>query len=399
MARFRFQVNSGQGLVLDGVARSASSNELASYLKQVGLGSARIEPVSDWHWAGSRADTQARLLLIRQLAFSFNNGVSLSETLHGIRLHHTSPDIAALATLLGHSLSAGAPLSASLARFPGYFPNIVCSMVKTAEMSGMLGSTLDRCAELIEEENDLRRRMVSVLVYPVCISLIFLVLLGLFALYIVPVFVDVFTSFGAEPPVALQLVAAAGGLMTQGWAMLFLAQGVLALGIWAYGWARSEAGRVKLLAWATDTPGVNSLYRDYLVTHFCLMMKEMLTVGLDIASALSTCRDEAEGELRSALDLTLVEIIHGQTLADALASHGYFPRLVCQLVAAGEESGKLSSMFGSLHHYYRQSFQHRVEMLLSLLEPVIIGTMGLLVAGFVLSIVGPMFSLFQVVGS
>lgn len=384
---------------LEGKVRARDQKQVEDFFKHMGLGQVEVEPWTGFSWRRPRGKRGEVSNLLSHLALAFRNGVSLPEVLHGVESGHYSPPVVGLAQLLGHSLEAGFSFSDSVARFPHEFPRFVRGILATSQETGQLAEALERCAEMMKKREDMFQRLRSSLTYPLFTCLTFVLVMVAFIFYIVPVFTGVFLSFGVTPPWTLRVITWLSHGLEDAWTMFFAFQGLVVVGMWAWSSLRSTAFQKRLLSIAQELPLVGSVLKDYLVTQFCILMQEMLGVGVDLRSALEMARESLPpGRIQLALGVALEEVTHGQSLAEALASGGFFPPLVVSMVAAGEESGRLVLVFKKLVVYHEQSYEYQVERFLTLIEPLMIGFMGLVVAGFVLSLVGPMFNLFQVVG-
>ncbi len=161
----------------------------------------------------------------------------------------------------------------------------------------------------------------------------------------------------------------------------------------------SSQGRERLDDLSWDLPLVGPLYRDYLTAQFSLLMEKMLTTGIDAFQALRACSGIfSSPRVKTELAVVVEKVYQGHLLSEGLATATVLTPLTAPMVAVGEQTGKLGALFRRLHDFHEDNLTRRIETLLSLLEPFLIAAMGLMVALFLINLVGPMFQLFAVVG-
>lgn len=399
MSFYRFSHDSPAGR-LEGYVEAASSEQLTHHLKGLGLTGVTIEKVPDFQKFCLRTPARSELArFLSQLSMAANSGVPLVKALEAAGTRRSGKALHGLTRYLLHGLESGQTLHSMLATLPRHFPESVVGLVKCGEQSGGLIRSLHKSAELLEQSQSLRNRLKSALLYPSFVLVVFFLVLSVFTLYLVPVFSGVFLSFGVELPATLRVTTNISQFLSQPWNIFLLAQAAVLLAIPIARWVNSDQGAMFLDQFLMEAPVLRGFYRDYQMAQLTLILAEVLTAGIDLLTCLKLARSGVtSARVRSTLDFVSEEISYGHNFHEVLKRDEWAPHLLCQMVEMGEETGRLPLVFTYLNKLYTFSFERRIELFLQLIEPVIMGFMGGLVGLFVLSFMGPIFRLLQVVG-
>jgi len=291
----------------------------------------------------------------------------------------------------------GASLADAFSAFPGYFPPMVVSMVRSGESSGSLVLIVNRLAEHYETLSRLRSRIGSALVYPLFMVIFGFGVVSFMITYIIPKIARLFENFGAVLPLPTRILIGLSEAFTGYWWLMLL---VALVG----GFALSRFLRTPAGAYLRDQvelalPGWGKLRRKIIVQRFSQTLATLLKSGVELKGAMQIATEVMENRLYvEAMDRVILDVQNrGIPLSVALRRVSYFPEDVCQMVAIGEETAALDEMLEHVSNRLSAEITATIEAVTALFEPVMILLMGLVVGFIVMSILLPMLQLNQLI--
>jgi general secretion pathway protein F len=286
----------------------------------------------------------------------------------------------------------GFRLSDAMGRQGNAFPPLYRAMVAAGEGSGSLPEILERLADLLERDQQVRGKVVTALVYPAMLAATALIVVVALMTFVVPKVVDQFDDMGQRLPLLTRGVIVISDVMRgYGWLILLL----MAVGALAFAQAmRRPAFRLRYDRWLLSLPVLGKLIRDVHAARLARTLSTMIASGLPVLEGLViTARTVHNQVLRQATEGMAASIREGGSLSAALKRAGVFPPILLYMAASGESSGRLGVMLSRAAEYLEREFNTFTAVALSLLEPVIIIVMGGVVALIVLSILLPILQI------
>lgn len=326
-------------------------------------------------------------LVTRQLA-TLVTAAPLEEALRTIAAQAEKRAVRQVLTGVHAQVLEGFRLSDAMARQGNAFPPLYRAMVAAGEGSGALPDILERLADLLERQQQVRGKLVAALVYPAALALTALAVVIALMAFVVPKVVDQFDSMGRELPTLTKVVIGLSDLMTR-WGLPMLV--LLAVGAVAFArLLRRPEFRLRFDALVLRTPLVGRLVRDMHAAQLARTLSTMLASGLPMMEGLViTARTVHNRVLRAATDTMVASIREGGSLSSAMRRAAVFPPTLLYMAGSGENSGRLAPMLERAADYLEREFNTFTTATMSLLEPVIIVAMGGVVAVIVLSILLP----------
>jgi len=344
-----------------------------------------------------RVKSQDLVIFTRQFATMIGAGLAVMECLDILAEQADDPGFKACLYKICNDVRSGTDLSAALGRHPKIFVDIYVNMIRAGEASGQLDTILTRLAGFLEASESLKRKIKSAMTYPI-ISLTMVIGISIFLLvFIIPKFESIFSTMGVELPLPTKITLATSAFMQQAWYVIVLVMGAIPVAYKLIG--RTKKGRYMLDAAFLKLPVFGDLFQKVAVSRFARTFATLLRSGVAILGALEIVSSTAgNAVLQEAVDASRESIRQGEPLAKPLADTTIFPPMVVRMIQVGERSGALEVLLEKISDFYDEQVDATVESLTSLIEPLMIGIMGLLVGGIVLSIFLPIFKMQQAVG-
>jgi len=341
---------------------------------------------------GGRVKTKQLVPFTRQLATLIDAGLPLLRSLNVLMKQQKKGPLKNVIQNLADSVERGSTFSDAMAQHPKAFDRLYVSMVKAGEIGGVLEVVLNRLAEFAEKAQAMKRKVISAMAYPaVVMTFAFGVVLGLIT-FIVPKFSEIFMDFDTElPGPTVLLINISKGVKSY---FLFIAGGIVAV-VFIYRFLK----KVPKAAFVMDKiklklPLIGVLSQKVAVARFSRTLGTLIGSGVPILQALNITKDTAGNEvLRMAIGDVHASIREGETIAEPLEKSGVFPPMLVNMINVGEETGQLDAMLLKIADTYDDEVDAAVAGLSSMLEPIMIVTMGAMVGFIVVAMFMPLFKL------
>ena len=286
----------------------------------------------------------------------------------------------------------GRRLSEAMAREPGSFPPLYRAMVSAGESSGTLAHILERLANLLERQAQVRGKVVAALAYPIVLAVVATFVVFALMIFVVPRVVEQFEDVGQELPLLTRLVIGLSEFMSAYWWALILAIAAMLLVVARA--LRDEAFRLRFDRRLLRLPLFGRLLRNLHAARMARTLSTMIASRLPLLEGLKLTTQTVHNRALRAASAEITESIRtGGSLSAALRRAAIFPPLLVYLAASGEASGKLDIMLERAAEYLEREFDGFTATALALLEPAVIVVMGGIVAVIVLSILLPILQL------
>lgn len=336
-------------------------------------------------------------LFARQLATLFKAGIPLMRSFEIMEQGSPKLRMKILINSIGNDVGAGLMLAQALRKHPASFNTLFCSMVDAGEQSGSLDIMLDKVAIHKEKMARVKKQIQKALAYPLAVMLIGVVISSCFLIGVIPKFQSLFSDFGAELPLLTQWVINLSNLLNACWPGIFFIMGITAYGLVHMHRHYPEVTQMNHRL-VLKIPIIGAVLKNASIARFARTLSITFAAGLPLTDALNAVACASGNSLYTQATYQIQkQISNGQTLQQAIQNTKLFPSLVTQLIAIGEESGTLEQMLCKIGDFYENDVDNAVEMLGSLLEPLIMTILGLLVGGLVIAMYLPILKLGTVV--
>jgi len=403
MPQFRYEVKKAPGERLTGEIEAESQRAAVARLRDMGYFPIKVEESTGddkkdtLKQALIRIKLKERNLFFRQLANLIDSGMPITRALTTLIAQTENPKLASTITRLRDAIQKGSNLAEAMERQPEVFPAMFCNLVRAGETGGMLDEVLWRIVDFGEQEEELRGTAVSALVYPV-----FLLVVGSAAIFILisfvfPKFIIIFDDFDATLPLPTRIVMGLCGFMGDfWWAVLAGVAAAIALFV---SYVKTDAGRERLDVIVLRLPVLGGVVQRYEMAKFARTFGTLIDNGVPVLTALKITSDTLSNKAIAAeVDMVRDRVVEGDSISDSLGRTEHFPPMVINMIAVGEEGGRLGDVTKRVADAYDIEVSRAVKAMAALFEPILIVAMGVIVGFLVIAMLLPMLTLSAHVG-
>ena len=286
----------------------------------------------------------------------------------------------------------GATLANAMRGYPVVFDDLTTNMIEAGETGGILDIILQRLATYVEKAVRLKAAVKSALIYPVAVVSMAMLIVGALLKWVVPIFANLFAGLGVNLPLPTRIVIGMSAFVQTFWWMFFVGGFGLFFGVKQM--RKHPRGRYYFDKMLLFIPIIGALLRKIAVGRFTRTLGTLITSGVPILEGLSiTAKTSGNAVLEEALMKVRKAIEEGRTIVDPLRECGVFPNMVTQMIGVGEATGAMDSMLQKIADFYEEEVDAATKDMLAMLEPAIIGTLGVMIGGIVISLYMPLFAM------
>ncbi len=404
MAAFDYEALDDGGRKRSGVLEGDSARQIRQQLRDKGWTPLSVEASVEKEKRAERGAWFARsisaadlALVTRQMATLIRAGLPVEEALRAVSRQSESPRISSMMLAVRAKVVEGHTLAWALEQFPGSFPELYRATVAAGEKSGHLDLVLEQLADYTERRYDLLRTIRGALVYPIILVLFAVIIVGVLMTVAVPKIVTVFDRAHQELPTSTQVLIAISHFLQHWWWLLAL---VIVGAVILFSRAlRGEAFRRKVDAFLLRTPLIRRLVRGADAARFGSTLSILMASGVPLVEALRISAQVTTNRcIRDAVQHAAVKVQEGGSLARALEQGGYFPPMMIQMIASGENSGELDEMLSRAAQSQEKDLQVMISTFLSLFGPLVLVLMAVFVFGIVISMLLPIINMNNMIG-
>jgi type IV pilus assembly protein PilC len=346
---------------------------------------------------GGKITTSDIAIFSRQLATMLAAGIPLVQAFEIVGNGHENAAMQKLILSIKADVEGGSALAEALAKQPLYFDDLFVNLVEAGEQAGALESLLDKIATYKEKTEAIKKKIKKALTYPAAVLVVAFIVTTILLIFVIPSFEDLFQGFGADLPTFTRMVIDLSAFVRAKGFYIVLIIGA-AVATFLYFQKRSRPFRHFLDRMMLKMPIIGPILQKASIARYARTLSTMFAAGVPLVEALESVAG-ATGNIVYETGVMQMrdEVATGQRLQQAMENTDLFPNMVNQMIAVGEESGSLDEMSSKVADFYEEDVDNAVDNLSSLLEPMIMGILGVLVGGLVIAMYLPIFKMGAVV--
>jgi type II secretory pathway component PulF len=399
MKSYKYTARDSSGQRREGLKEAGSSNDVLSWLRDQGFTPVSVTEVSAGAPQAKRTQHQKRIksadlaALCWQLTTMVEGGIPVTTALDTISDDIENLQLQEVLKQVLDMMEKGETFSNSVAEFPKVFNNLSCALILAGEAGGNLPEALRRLAEYFDNRDKLAKKVKGAMAYPIFV-LGFIVLIVIFIMaFIIPRFTVIFDQFGGDLPGFTKGFMAVYDMLRYN-LVYIIGTVLLAVTASVLLYSKTEKGHYAFCKIALKLPLFGKVFSQAFIVMFCRTMATLLGAGVSVLEVLDILHTMTSNDIiKGAIIRTRERVVGGSNISMSLAASGFFPNMVVKMIQVGEESGSLSKVLERTSNYYERKVDAIIMTLMSLLEPIMIVTVGGIVLIVVLALYLPIFSM------
>lgn len=394
MMRFRFRARTDKGQLKKGIVEAQTPQSAAEVLRGQQLTIVELHEIdanASLFSIGNRIKFDDVVNLTRQLSTMISAGLPLTDALSILQLQ-VQPALAKVIVSVLRAIEGGSTFADALVSHPEAFSKVYVALVRAGEAAGVLDTILARLADNLEKQREFRAKTKGALIYPVIVMIGMLVVGVVMMVFVLPKLSVMYEDFNADLPLVTKILIGTSNFMAKTW---YLMAGVVAVAMYGLkAWQRTKGGALILDGLKLKLPIFGKISSMVVMSEFSRTLALLASAGVSLVEGLKIVEGVVDNHVVSdALVKVGKDVERGNSLAAALAKHEAFPMLVSQMVAVGEQTGKLDDVLNRVAGYFETESEHAIKNLSTAMEPIIMVVLGLGVGFMIVAIVVPIYNL------
>lgn len=335
------------------------------------------------------------VIFSRQLATMVDAGIPIMQGVDALQEQVTHPSFKRVLLSIRDDIQHGNSLSAAFAKHPAVFDTLYVNMIKVGETGGVLSKILDRISSYLEKTLRLKRKVQSALIYPIVVVCMAIIITVILLVKVVPTFAGIYASFNRELPAMTQALITISDILRK--YLLFLVGGLVVIAAGLKQWHKTPQGALIIDRSILRLPIFGDLLRKVAISRFSRTLATLIQSGVPILESLEIVGKTIGNRL---LELVVEDVKtsvrEGESLAAPLSKSGVFPPMVTRMIGIGEKSGQMEKMLLKIAEFYDDQVDAAVDGLTSIIEPLIIGFLGIVIGFIVIALFLPIITITQI---
>ncbi len=406
MAIYRWQGVSPRGETIGGEMEAPTRDAVLARLR-----SQRIQPLPDKiKERGKGLDRDIKIpgfgdgvkqkdivIFTRQLGTMIDAGLPIVQCLDILAEQSDNKAFRKIIRRMKEDVESGSTFTEALKKHPKQFDDLFVNMIAAGEVGGILDTILSRLSTYLEKSMKLKAKIKGAMIYPATIITVAVGVTAVLLIWVIPVFAELFSSFGQDLPAPTQFVINLSNFTIAYFPYIVAVAVAIAISIRQI--YKTENGRLRMDQMALQFPIFGDLLRKSAIARFSRTLSTLVSSGVPILDALLiTAKTSGNKIVERAILATRTSISEGNSISEPLTKSKVFPPMVCQMISVGESTGALDAMLQKIAEFYEDEVDNMVANLTTLMEPMVILFLGVIIGGLVISMYLPIFKLGSVIG-
>ncbi len=401
MANFKYKAINSEGQRIEGSQSADSESQVREMLLSNQYYPLSIEKENSKSKKSFSFNRKVKLkdiaVFCRQFYVMLDSGLSIGKALNILIEQGENPKIREALIGVNGDLKRGETLASSMRKRKDIFPNLLTSMIDAGERSGNLDIILKRMAEYYEKETKIRGKIKSAMIYPIVLGVVAIIAITFILTFVMPTFVQMFEENNVELPMSTKMVLGTSKMLGKYGIIIFL---ILVTAIILLGkYLKSEEGQYKLSIINLKIPVIKKLNQKIIVSRFTRTMGIVSSSGMSLVTSLEIVASVVGNKIAEKELLKVKEkVLKGEGLGDSIMKIKIFPPMLASMVKVGEEAGSLDSILDKTADFYDDELEREIQTATALIEPAMIVVMGVIIGFLLISILTPMFKMYNSIG-
>ena len=398
MANFKYKAINSEGQRIEGSQSADSESQIREMLLSNQYYPLSIEKENSKNKISFSFNRKVKLkdiaIFCRQFYVMLDSGLSIGKALNILIEQGEKPKIREALIGVNGDLKRGETLANSMRKRKDVFPNLLTSMFDAGERSGNLDIILKRMAEYYEKETKIRGKIKSAMIYPIVLGVVAIIAITFILTFVMPTFVQMFEENNVDLPTSTKMVLGTSKMLGKYGIIIFL---ILVTAIILLGkYLKSEEGQYKLSVINLKIPVIKKLTQKIIVSRFTRTMGIVSSSGMSLVTSIEIVASVVGNKIAEKELLKVKEkVLKGEGLGDSIMNIKIFPPMLASMVKIGEEAGSLDSILDKTADFYDDELEREIKTATALIEPSMIVLMGIIIGFLLISILTPMFKMYN----
>lgn len=398
MAIFKYKAINSEGQRIEGSQSADSENQIREMLLSNQYYPLSIEKENSKSKKSFSFNSKVKLkdiaVFCRQFYVMLDSGLSIGKALNILIEQCEKPKLREALIGVNGELKRGETLASSMRKRKDVFPNLLTSMIDAGERSGNLDIILKRMAEYYEKETKIRGKIKSAMIYPIVLGVVAIIAITFILTFVMPTFVQMFEENNVDLPMSTKMVLGTSKMLGKYGIIIFL---ILVTTIILLGkYLKSEEGQYKLSSINLKIPVIKKLTQKIIVSRFTRTMGIVSSSGMSLVTSIEIVASVVGNKIAEKELLKVKEkVLKGEGLGDSIMNIKIFPPMLASMVKIGEEAGSLDSILDKTADFYDDELEREIKTATALIEPSMIVLMGIIIGFLLISILTPMFKMYN----
>ena len=398
MANFKYKAINSEGQRIEGSQSADSESQVREMLLSNQYYPLSIEKENSKNKSSFSFNRKVKLkdiaIFCRQFYVMLDSGLSIGKTLNILIEQGEKPKLREALIGVNSDIKRGETLANSMRKRKDVFPNLLTSMIDAGERSGNLDIILKRMAEYYEKETKIRGKIKSAMIYPIVLGVVAIIAITFILTFVMPTFVQMFEENNVDLPTSTKMVLGTSKMLGKYGIIIFL---ILVTAIILLGkYLKSEEGQYKLSVINLKIPVIKKLTQKIIVSRFTRTMGIVSSSGMSLVTSLEIVASVVGNKIAEKELLKVKEkVLKGEGLGDSIMKIKIFPPMLASMVKVGEEAGSLDSILDKTADFYDDELEREIQTATALIEPAMIVVMGIIIGFLLISILTPMFKMYN----
>ena len=398
MAIFKYKAINSEGQRIEGSLSADSESQIREMLLSNQYYPLSIEKENSKSKKSFSFNSKVKLkdiaVFCRQFYVMLDSGLSIGKALNILIEQCEKPKLREALIGVNGELKRGETLASSMRKRKDVFPNLLTSMIDAGERSGNLDIILKRMAEYYEKETKIRGKIKSAMIYPIVLGVVAIIAITFILTFVMPTFVQMFEENNVDLPMSTKMVLGTSKMLGKYGIIIFL---ILVTAIILLGkYLKSEEGQYKLSSINLKIPVIKKLTQKIIVSRFTRTMGIVSSSGMSLVTSIEIVASVVGNKIAEKELLKVKEkVLKGEGLGDSIMNIKIFPPMLASMVKIGEEAGSLDSILDKTADFYDDELEREIKTATALIEPSMIVLMGIIIGFLLISILTPMFKMYN----
>lgn len=404
MPLFSYKARNDSGKIFSGEIKTNNREGVSALLIEKGFTPIEIieknifTDISQISFLQKKVKVKDLAVFCRQFAIVLEAGLPIAMAMDVLREQTINPTLKSALNDVYEGIQKGISLSECLKQNSEIFPDILITLVEAGEISGQLDSVFKRMADQFEKDYKLNQKVKSTMTYPIIVLIVATIVIIVLMAKVVPTFADVLTGLGAELPIFTRILISVSNFFKSFWWIMIIS--IILIMISARQYSKTIKGKRFFSNMAINVPLIKEITRAVMTARFTRTLGTLISSGVLLIQSLEIVQKVlGNAVLAEKMEFVITEVKKGKGLYQPLTSIKYFPPMLDSMIRIGEESGNIDFTLDKAADFYDQEVESAMQQLTTYLEPIIIIILGVVVGFVIMSVIYPMFSVYQSLGS